>query len=304
MLMAAFVVLASNRPSAIYLLASYSMLFSAIFLALLFQLDFIPHNRFLDYSVPFAIILEAIILSIGLSEKVTKLRIENESAERQRRIIQEELSQQLIQTRERERAGISKLLHDSVNHELVVVRKNVSQLIVEDAFQSPTLRSKLTAITDMLHKVINEIRDISHLAHPHIVKHLGLETALKAMLERTFDSSFIWNLYIDKVELDYDTQLFLYRAVQESTTNILKHANASECLVRLAHDRSEHRIVFTLKDDGDGFDSSPYNWRFGLRTLNEHCKSVAGKLNIHSVTGEGTTLTILLPIKHGEIANG
>ncbi len=148
----------------------------------------------------------------------------------------------------------------------------------------------------MLNKTIGEIRNISHLSHPQIVKHLGLEPALKALLENTFDSSITWDLYVDEVDFDYDSQLFLYRAVQESTTNIIKHANASECLVHLQRDDKNNRVQFILKDDGDGFDASPGNWGFGLRTLNEHCKSVAGLLKIQSVAMEGTMMTIHLPI--------
>jgi len=126
---------------------------------------------------------------------------------------------------------------------------------------------------------------------------LGLEPALRALLESTFDSSVSWQLYMDEVDLDYDAKLFLYRAVQEATTNIIKHANASECLVRLQRDDANARAQFILKDDGDGFNASRSHWGFGLKTLNAHCKSVAGVLKIKSVPMEGTVVTIFLPLK-------
>ncbi|MFK8048627.1 MAG: 7TM diverse intracellular signaling domain-containing protein, partial [Halioglobus sp.] len=295
MVVAVFSVFHSNRRPAVYLMASYSVLFSAIIFATLFQANFVQHYTYIDYSLSFAILVEAIILSIGLSERIAQLRLENERSERERRIIQERLSQQLIQTREKERSEFSKLLHDSVNHDLVVVRKKVNQLKEHDGSQSSLFAGKTQAIEDLLDNAINEIRDISHLWHPQIVKHLGLEAALKALLENTFDSSITWDLYMDEVDLDYDSQLFLYRAVQESTTNIIKYANASECLIRLRSDSKNGSVQFILKDDGDGFDASPNNWGFGLRTLNEHCKSLAGLLKIQSGMGGGTVMTILLP---------
>ncbi len=86
---ATFSVLKSNRRPAIYLLASYSVLFSAIVFAMLFQANIVKHFTYIDYSMSFAILVEAIILSIGLSERIAQLRIENERAERERRISQE-----------------------------------------------------------------------------------------------------------------------------------------------------------------------------------------------------------------------
>lgn len=297
MVIAVFSVVHSNRRPAVYLMASYSVLFSAIIFTTLFQTNLVQHYAYIDYILSFAILVEAIILSIGLSERIAQLRIENERSERERRIVQEKLSQQLIQTRERERAEISKLLHDSVNHDLVVVQKKIERLSNMNIGEGLAIIEETKVIDEALSKTIDEIRNISHLSHPQVVEHLGLESALKALLGNTFDSSITWDLYIEDVPLDYDSQLFLYRAVQESTTNIIKHANASECLVRLQSDPKGNLVHFILKDDGDGFDASRSNWGFGLKTLNEHCKSVAGSLKIRSFAMKGTVMTILLPIK-------
>lgn len=293
--MATVFVLKTNRRPALYLLSSYSVLFSAIMLAMLFQADVVPHFPFADYSMSYAILVEAIILSIGLSERIAQLRLENEKSERERRISQEKLSQQLIKAREQERSELSKLLHDSVNHDLVVIRNKIGHLFSAPQSTSETRAEETASIDEMLNKTISEIRNISHAHHPQIVKHLGLESSLKALMESSFDSTMTWNLHVDDVTLNYDTQLFLYRAVQESITNIINHAQASECIVRLQRHKKNTRVEFILKDDGCGFDASPKNWGFGLRTLNEHCKSVSGNLTIESSTDKGTAMTILLP---------
>jgi len=285
-----------SPSSASYLLASYSVLFSAIILSLLFQAGLIEHNAYIDYSMSAGILVEAVILSIGLSEKISRLRLQNEESERSRRVIQEQLSQQLIQTREHEREEISKLLHDSVSHNLVVLKRNIENLTGADAQPSSEYIEAKNNITRMLNDSIDEIRTISHLSHPQIVKHLGLEMALEELLEATFDSTTDWNLYVEEIALCYDVQLLLYRAVQEATTNIIRHANASECLIQLRHDKENDQVIFALRDDGNGFDAAPHHWRFGLRTLNEHCKSLSAKLHLSSSRGEGTTLTITLPL--------
>jgi signal transduction histidine kinase len=282
------------RPT-MYLLVGYSILFSTILLALLFQASLISYYSYVDFSMSVAIIFEAIVLSIGLSERIAKLRIENEQSERAQRIAQEELSQQLIQAREHERSEISKLLHDSVSHDLVVIQRKISQLGSADIPQDSSLAARIDDINGKLSTTINDIRNISHLSHPRIAKHLGLEAALSALLRSTFGTSIIWNLYIQDIDLGEDTQLLLYRAVQEATTNIIKHAQATECIVRLEANKTTSEVRLIIKDDGQGFMASSRSWRFGLRTLNEHCKALGALLDVESSPGKGTTLTIILP---------
>tara|TARA_R110001599_G_scaffold351965_1_gene585332 strand:+ start:20663 stop:22534 length:1872 start_codon:yes stop_codon:yes gene_type:complete len=285
-----------NRRPAMYLIVGYSVLFCSIILALLFQANFIGHYHLIDFSVSAAIIFEAIILSIGLSDRIARLRLGNELAEKRRRVVQEQLSRQLIQAREYERAEISRQLHDGINHDLVVIQKKIARLA--DSMEQPHvwLTGRIDNVNTLLNSTINDIRNISHVTHPRIVKHLGLERALCALMKSSFDSSFMWDLYIEEVPLCDDIQLLLYRAVQEATTNIIKHAKASECLIRLQVEKEHKDIRFVVKDDGRGFVPSPKNWRFGLRTLNEHCKSLSGQLSIESVPGNGSSLTIILPL--------
>lgn len=288
-------VLRHNTRPAIYLISSYTVLFSAIVLALLFQADLIAHYAYIDFSMSAAILIEAIILSIGLSDRIAQLRNENENAEREHRLAQEKLSQQLIQTREQERSEISKLLHDSVNHDLVVVRNKLGQLTCEAPQTTGPIAEQLKPIDELLNKAIAEVRNISHLKHPQMVKHLGLQTALEALIDSTFDESVTVNVHVEDIPLPYDVQLFIYRAAQEATTNIIKHASATECILRLFFDKDAGQLVFLIRDDGSGFDAKGRNWGFGLRTLNEYCKSLGGTLSITSSPQLGTTLAIALP---------
>lgn len=283
-----------NRRPALYLLTSHLILFSAITLALLFQADLIDHYAFIDYSMSMGILIEAVILSVGLSDRIRQLRNTSEAIERDSRLAQEQLSQQLIQTREQERAEMSRLLHDSVNHDLVVIRNRLTQA-AKKAQSAGGVSEELQEIDALLNNTIGDVRNISHMKHPQMVRHLGLEPALAALVENTFDANTIVNVHVEDIPLPYDVQMFLYRAVQECTTNIIKHADASECIIRLYTDKSDGSVHFIIKDDGRGFDAEGRNWRFGLRTLNEHCKSLGGLLTVSSCGDEGTTLSVVFP---------
>lgn len=295
-------VLKINRTPAIYLLASYTVLFSAIMLALLFQADLIAHYTYIDFSMSAAILIEAIILSIGLSDRIAKLRGENEAAEREHRMVQEQLSQQLIQAREQERSEISRLLHDSVNHDLVVVRNKLSQLTSSDHEDLEQARASLAPIDALLNKAIEQVRNISHLKHPQMIKHLGLQTALEALVDSTFGDSLTVNVHVEDIPLPYEVQLFIYRTAQEATTNIIKHASATECIMRLSQAPDSEGLIFLVRDDGVGFDAKGRHWRFGLRTLNEYCKSLRGTFTITSSPEDGTTISILLPDTQGSLS--
>ncbi|MFK7974918.1 MAG: sensor histidine kinase, partial [Halioglobus sp.] len=150
-------------------------------------------------------------------------------------------------------------------------------------------------IDELLNKAIEEVRNISHLKHPQMVKHLGLQTALEALIDKTFDESMTANVHVEDFPLPYEVQLFVYRAVQETTTNIIKHASATECIIRLSLENNSNEIQLLIRDDGNGFDAKGRNWRFGLRTLNEYCKSLEGNLKINSSAEDGTTLSMTLP---------
>lgn len=285
-------VIKHNPRPAIYLLISYSILFSAIVLALLFQANLIEQHPYIDFTMSAAILIEAFVLSVGLSDRIAQLRNENEKSEREHRMVQEQLSQQLITAREQERSEISRLLHDSVNHDLVVIRSKLGQLRRNDTPETLALSEDVNEIDELLSKAIGEVRNISHLKHPQMVKHLGLQTALEALVANTFDDTTTVNIHIEDIPLPYDVQLFVYRTVQESTTNIIKHAGATECIVRLYRDGSAQQVHFLIRDDGDGFDAEGRNWRFGLRTLNEYCKSLGGTFQVSSSPGQGTTVRV------------
>ena len=84
----------------------------------------------------------------------------------------------------------------------------------------------------------------------------------------------------------------LYRTTQECVNNIVKHANASECIVYLKREPDAGSgFIFCIKDDGQGFDTSSQS-RFGLRMLKEHVEVTGGQLTVSSNPELGTQVEI------------
>jgi signal transduction histidine kinase len=86
----------------------------------------------------------------------------------------------------------------------------------------------------------------------------------------------------------------VYRIVQEALTNAVKHGHASHITLNLLED--EDRLSLTVADDGTGFDPSTWTEGFGLTGMGERVELLGGELGIESVVGQGTTVTVSLPV--------
>jgi two-component system NarL family sensor kinase len=129
--------------------------------------------------------------------------------------------------------------------------------------------------------------------------HLGLKRALEAMLDHASQASRVQFTYkfepVDEL-FSADASLNLYRVVQESLNNILKHAHASHVNIQL--ERDIHEVQLRIEDDGVGFDLQKVGDKkgLGLRNITERVRMLGGKLNMTSLPGHGTRTEVAIPI--------
>jgi len=106
---------------------------------------------------------------------------------------------------------------------------------------------------------------------------------------------------LDALKLDFDTEITLYRLVQEALNNVKKHAHARHVTVRMIG--SSPNIVLRIEDDGKGFEvnerlaSAVKEKRLGLRSMEERVRLLEGQIRIHSQAMEGTRIFIEVPNK-------
>jgi signal transduction histidine kinase len=98
--------------------------------------------------------------------------------------------------------------------------------------------------------------------------------------------------------MDSNTEIVLYRIVQELLNNVIKHAEATEVLVQLI--RSEKSLSLTVEDNGRGFDCNQSPEGMGLRNILSRVDFLGGHLDIHAIPQKGTTVTIDLELKSQE----
>ncbi len=212
----------------------------------------------------------------------------------------QDFTRRLIASQEVERRRIAGELHDSLGQDLLLI-KNRAALALNDPAISPEHRSPLENIQDMASLAIAEVRRISHDLRPYQLDHLGLTRALEAMIGGAArNTGFPFEHKFDPVDdlFPGESATHLYRAVQESVNNILKHSRATQARVDLQRD--VHEVRLTIADNGRGFDASPdgaasHSAGFGLRNISERVRLLRGRLEINSTRGSGTGVIIVIP---------
>jgi PAS domain S-box-containing protein len=215
----------------------------------------------------------------------------------------EALTQQLLRAQENERQIISRELHDRLAQELTSVKIGLDTLFDQHHGVPPSLREKLSDFSKTLQRSIMSVRDLSYDLRPPALDDLGLVQAVSQYCQDFSEKSGVrvefFSAGVEKMTLDFDTEINLYRMVQEGLNNIQKHAEAANATVRLV--ASFPHIILRIEDDGKGFDveqrlaSLTEEKRMGLRSIEERVKLLQGRIKIRSSPGMGTTILIEIP---------
>jgi len=213
-----------------------------------------------------------------------------------------EYTLQLIASQEAERTRIAAELHDSLGQNLLLI-KNRAQLALLQPELSAGVREQLEGIGMLASQSIAEARQISHDLHPYQLDHLGLTSALAAMIDAAAESSgIVFERRLDNVDglFPKDAATNLYRVVQESLNNILKHSHARKARLRL--ERDVHEVQLHIEDDGGGFktgDPLSGGKGLGLRNIAERVRILGGRIKIDSQPGQGTRVEVTIPVADG-----
>jgi signal transduction histidine kinase len=161
---------------------------------------------------------------------------------------------------------------------------------------------QLNEISTSVSQTLDEVRQIAANLHPYQIDRLGLTKAVEAMIRKVAAAAGIkFSTEIENIDglFDAPAQINLYRIVQESLNNIVKHAAASEATVAIKRD--EQRVAVTIRDNGKGFGAEPatgaLNLGFGLAGMSERARMLGGEYAIRSTPGEGTAITLTIALK-------
>lgn len=213
------------------------------------------------------------------------------------------LSRELIKAQECERQRIARELHDNVAQELSMQRLAVESLLAEEDVPASRLRGCLSLTSTRLAASIAAVRDLSYDLLPPGLEQLGfVATVFRHCEEFSTRHGLRIDFFadgMDDLRLDFETQINLYRIIQEALANVRKHAEANQVRIRLV--ASYPHILLRIEDDGRGFDvrapqaAAPEDKRMGLWNMQERARLLGGRLTIRSKPGAGTSITAEVP---------
>jgi len=219
---------------------------------------------------------------------------------RQAQIALSGLSQRLLEAQEQERSRIGRELHDDINQRLGLVAVHLD-IVKSNLFQAPEVVEQLTELSKQLEELGTDVQALSHRLHSSKLEYLGLQAAAASLCKELSARPKV------KVEfqaegvprqLPREISLCLFRVLQESLQNAIKHSGASEFSVLLAGGTEE--IQLTVHDSGIGFDwdDAMTHGGIGLLTMQERLKVVNGTLSVESSRrGKGTTIRASVPLE-------
>jgi signal transduction histidine kinase len=224
----------------------------------------------------------------------------------------QELSFKLINAQEDERRSIARELHDEVGQILTAVHVELSlaQRALAVKGLNDGLLDEAQAVTD---NALRTVRNLSQLLHPAVLDDLGLPAAIEWYLDGIARRHGLEvSLQLDGMakRIEPHTEVAAYRIVQEAVTNVVRHAGASRCRVRLACRGGFLRV--DVEDDGTGFDADAMA-RVGARRglgmigIRERVAQLRGSLVVDALPGRGTRVSVTLPVEArpgGAVAGG
>jgi signal transduction histidine kinase len=213
----------------------------------------------------------------------------------------ERLSARLVSAQEEERRVIARELHDEVGQALTAIKMElgVAQRGVAAGSREAGSLAEARSIAE---SALQNVRDMSQLLHPSMLDDFGLpetlQTYLRGFSKRSGIRAQLTSERMDE-RLPADVEVGLYRIVQEALTNVLKHAHATTCTVRLI--RREDHVHLTIDDDGNGIESVldsavPARRGLGIIGMRERAASLAGSFSIHNRPEGGTHVSVRLPL--------
>ncbi|MCL5023220.1 MAG: HAMP domain-containing protein [Nitrospirae bacterium] len=242
------------------------------------------------------------------------IELENRVIERTQQIHQsrrkvENLLKKLISSQEEERKRIGRELHDEILQDIsaFLIKLDICKL-----YPDKVTGEKIEEMRQIALKTIDGIHNVIQNLRPTILDDLGLEAAIKWLLDKHLGEKGIrYHLTIDMEanrRFDPRIEITLFRIIQESLSNIARHADAKNVFMILKTERNS--AIVDIEDDGEGFDvhsalrhATDGGRGLGILGMKERASLLDGKLEVCSLPGHGTKISLKIPLTPLEVTN-
>ncbi len=229
----------------------------------------------------------------------TRYRLKQEAILQDEVIKQQDMATKgIIEAEERERKRIAGELHDGVGQLFTTVKMNMEILMERFLMKQPDADILAEKTMAMVDESCVEVRSIAHQMMPNALIKSGLVSALRDFINKIPSEKIKISLETKGIDKGLETtvETVLYRVIQESVNNVIKHAQATELDILLLCDDKE--ITVSIEDNGKGFntdDKSKFTG-IGLKNMISRIEYLKGSVDISSSPGKGTLVAIFIPV--------
>jgi signal transduction histidine kinase len=211
-----------------------------------------------------------------------------------RRVARDAL-QRVVSAQEQERRRLARELHDETGQALTSILLGLRT--VEEAGDEAEIRAAIAEVRDLVRATLQDVRQLAVELRPKALDDFGLVAALERLTQSFEEQTGIGIDFQSRLpagRLPPEVETALYRIVQESLTNIVKHARAGKVSILIG--RKAGAVSVVVEDDGVGFDPArPREEGLGLIGMRERVSLLGGRLTIESRPGAGTTFVAEVP---------
>lgn len=206
------------------------------------------------------------------------------------------LSQVLVQTQEQEKERLSRDFHDHIGQAITALHLNLTRLAKPVEVALPNWGQTVEECLSLTSQILEQVRNLSLELHPKIMEDLGFLPALSWLVKHICEAGGV-NATVSLPQvyspMPREVELAFYRIAQEALTNVVRHANATQCWVSFKQEDGISAIE--IRDNGQGFDVSPKISpssfsSLGLRNMMARANLINATLQVHSSPGNGTII--------------
>jgi PAS domain S-box-containing protein len=208
------------------------------------------------------------------------------------------LAAHLESVREEQSARIAREVHDELGGTLTMLKLGLAS-VLDKIQESDALRQKLASMLELIDGVIQGVKRISTSLRPIMLDTLGLTATIKWHVNEFSALTGIRNelRMPEYIRLSPKRSTAVFRIIQETLTNVARHAEATKVTIRLS--KHKGRLLVEITDNGNGITdealSKPES--FGILGMRERSQFLGGELNVQGVPNQGTKLTLSLPLE-------
>ena len=247
------------------------------------------------------VMLQTALITGLLVQRARRRRVENalresEAALRTSNEQTQDLAGRLITAQEDECRRISRDLHDDINQRLALLSVQMELMNQDSDIEAGARSGRIAA---QLRELSSDVHKLSHQLHPAKVDQLGLVTAAQSWCDEVAKKSGVdveFSAQNVPADLEPGISLCMYRVIQESLRNVVRHSHATAARVELTAETEGLRV--TITDQGLGFDinQTKRTAGLGLVSMHERMRLLHGTIAVSSKPGQGTQVTAIVPL--------